>query len=284
MDSRASWPRTCRRSPTCWLALEHAADLTPAARADLKSAVRTVCRVLGMPPDAMPAHPGFLRPKLAAVAPAAHGIEVRRWANVKSLLHKALGIAGIRTMPGRYMAPHSPAWREKYQAITDRSTRLGLSRLTRFCSAQGIEPDEVNDAIASAYLKALEEESLVKDARRIWRDALTCWNRAVLEVPGWPQQTLSVPPLTQRYGLSPDCFPESFRLEVEAWLTRLAGGKFLEQLAFRPLRPATIRQPAGADPRTGLGPGRPGARPRHDHQPGRPRPPGGRDRGHALLP
>ena len=218
-----------------------------------------VCRVLGMPPDAVPAHPEFLRQKLAAVAPAASGIEVRRWANVRSLLHKALGYrrhqdhagpvhgTALPGLAGEIPGDHRPldqARAEPADPLLFGAGHRARRRERRDCF--GLPPGPGGGI-------------LVKDARAVWRNALTCWNRAVLEVPGWPQQRLAVPPLEQRYGLGPDCFPESFRLEVEAWLTRLAGGKFLEQSAFKPLRPATVRQPASANPRTGLGPGGPGA-------------------------
>ena len=39
--------------------------------------------------------------------------------------------------------------------------RTELSRLFRYCSNQGINPDDLNDDISAAYLDALETEALV---------------------------------------------------------------------------------------------------------------------------
>src|SRR5262245_45606177 len=77
------------------LAIERVPDRTSQERSDLLSAVRRVAGVLGLPPADVPAHPGFLRQRLAKVAPAAHGLGKRRWANVRSLLRQGLNIAGV---------------------------------------------------------------------------------------------------------------------------------------------------------------------------------------------
>ena len=51
--------------------------------ADLRSAVRTAARVLGLPPASVTAHPGALGQLLAGVVPAAHGLRPARWRNVR---------------------------------------------------------------------------------------------------------------------------------------------------------------------------------------------------------
>lgn len=210
----------------------------------LISAVNLAARALDLPADSVPAHSAFLGQHLAKVSPAALDVTPAHLANSKSRLRKALRLAGVDVLPGRYMAPLSPAWTALRGRIAKRSTRLGLSRLMHFSSAQGIEPDAVDDAFSERLRQALATEGLVKDPYRIWRDALTCWNRAVAEVPGWPQRLLSVPPVAQRYGLEMDTFPPSLGTEVEAlleWL-RTGGGGFLGGASFRPLRPTTLKE------------------------------------------
>jgi hypothetical protein len=78
---------------------------------DLRSAVRTVARALGRPPEAIPAHPGHLRQLLAAVTPATHGLRPARWANTRSLLGRAMRLTGTDLLPGRSTAPLTPVWR-----------------------------------------------------------------------------------------------------------------------------------------------------------------------------
>src|SRR3954452_22456705 len=88
-------------APTLAVVLARLEQADPALHrnlADLRSAVRTVAKVLGLPPEAVPAHPGFLRPRLERVVPAAHGLRPARWANVRSLLGTALRLADVELM------------------------------------------------------------------------------------------------------------------------------------------------------------------------------------------
>jgi hypothetical protein len=114
------------------LAIERVPDRTPQERSDLLSAVRRVADVLGLPPADVPAHPGFLRQRLAKVAPAAHGLGKRRWANVRSLLRQSLTVAGVHVLPNRYLAPYSPCWKALDGRIGNRSIRLGLCAADAF--------------------------------------------------------------------------------------------------------------------------------------------------------
>ena len=66
------------------------ADLTERQNQDLRSAVRTVAKVLGAEPEAIAADPALLRRRLEGISPEAFGLSRGRWANIRSLLGKAL--------------------------------------------------------------------------------------------------------------------------------------------------------------------------------------------------
>ncbi len=93
-----------------------------AGRPDLAD-LRAAARVLGLPPEAVTAHPGALGRRLAQVAPAAHGLRPARWRNVRSLLGKALRLAGADLLPGRAVDPLLPAWRALAGRLGARRTR-----------------------------------------------------------------------------------------------------------------------------------------------------------------
>ncbi|MBV8704760.1 MAG: hypothetical protein JO118_13740, partial [Acetobacteraceae bacterium] len=59
-------------------------------RRDLASAVRRVAALLGAPPEDLPAALGALRPRLNRVLPAAHGLSLKTWHNVRSNLAAAI--------------------------------------------------------------------------------------------------------------------------------------------------------------------------------------------------
>ena len=221
--------------------LDELSELTIPTRQDLSSAVNKVAMVLGLPVGDIPASPGFLRQRLAKVGPVAHGISKARWANIRSLLLRALRLANVTVLPNRDMAPLTPAWKELDRKIKDhRSIRLGLSRVMHFASAQGAGPDQLDDTFMADYRRALEEESIVKEPARLWRNAIGFWNRATQEIDGWPRQRLTVPERPGRYWLRWDELPETLRLDAEAWLTRAAGSGLLEDADRRPLKPATL--------------------------------------------
>ena len=55
--------------------LDRCPDLSPRQRADLRSAVISVARVLDLPLAGTPARLDLLRPQLSQVLPAAHGLD-----------------------------------------------------------------------------------------------------------------------------------------------------------------------------------------------------------------
>ena len=79
----------------------------PATAADprrcgaMVSAIRTVCRVLGHTPHELPADLALLNRLMRKALPAAARVKPRRWANVRSLLLRALALTGTSIMPGR---------------------------------------------------------------------------------------------------------------------------------------------------------------------------------------
>src|SRR5215468_6772181 len=108
-------------------------------RQNWKWALRTVARVAGADPRAVPAHPEFLRALFKKAAPAALGIGQRGWNNARSLCGKALEWAGLASMPAHYQTAFAPEWQELWDALPPgkNSLRMQLSRLFHFCSAQG---------------------------------------------------------------------------------------------------------------------------------------------------
>lgn len=163
------------------------------------TAIRTVAKAIGLPLSAIPAHPGFLRMKIADVAPARVGLRKGSWSNAKSLLGKVLREQGVDVMPGRYLAPMSAEWRRLYERLPDRGHKISMSRLFRFFSTQDLAPNDVTEASFEIFGSALREESLVKKPHVVERDARTFWNKAAAGIPGWPPITVEIAERRVRY-------------------------------------------------------------------------------------
>ena len=86
------------------------------------------------------------------------GINRGSWRNVKSLVSKALALAGIAIASGRAKAALMPEW-EVLLREAPAPGRYRLSRLARYCSVRGIGPAAVNDQVMAGFAQALLQGS-----------------------------------------------------------------------------------------------------------------------------
>ena len=211
-------------------------------RRNLLSSIRTFARLLGLDLSAMPAHPGYMRGMIKRFHPKQTNTSKKRWQNIKADITFALRHVGLTRLPGRYVAPLSPPWNELYQRLPDVPLKRGLSRFVRYCGANGIAPQEVDDTVADAFLEALVAKSFVARPEKVHQATCRLWNRAAEKVTGWPGTLLTVPDRRKTYTLPWSAFPQALRDEVDAWLARLLGeDPFAENAPSRPARPATIK-------------------------------------------
>jgi integrase len=219
-------------------AVEIAADLAPRRRQDLASAVPRTATLLDRPLEQVPAHPRLLVARLGEIAPAAHGLSRGRWNNLRSLLGKALAL--VQPMaPGRHLSLLSPAWKVLFATIPDRGQRARLSRPAHHCSAEGVDPDAVDDAVMARYGAGLNNSLLRAPATQL-RDTRGAWNRLCREMSDGPARPVSVEPSRTSYVLPWGAFSPSLEQDARAWLDRLAGRDLLDETPFRPVRLSTI--------------------------------------------
>jgi hypothetical protein len=115
-------------------------EIADRQKQDLRSAVNTVAKVLGADPAAVAADPILLRRRLEQISPKALGLSQGRWANVRSLLGKALALARPM-LPGRSLEPLMPEW-EALAAQAPFNRRVRLLPLLRFLSGHSIGPKQ----------------------------------------------------------------------------------------------------------------------------------------------
>jgi len=216
------------------------ASLTPRQRQETCSALRTVGRASGRRLEEIQANPRQLRERLVTLTPTMAGVSAGRWANIVSLVRGALKLAGLTTILGRSTDPLAPEWRDLFRHLNDRRLREGLSRFGRYCGKLGINPSEITDAVATSFLAALENDSLIRNPRQVHRTMCVVWNRAAQTIAAWPPSQLNIPQYRQTYSLPWEVFPSSLRDEIAAYFERLSGKDLLAEFDFRPLRPASI--------------------------------------------
>src|SRR5258705_10748957 len=107
----------------------------------------------GTTPASVRAEPAVLKDMLSRIRPAAHGVSVKSYSNLRSLLAAALQLAGVIDPSGRGRAKRHPEWGPLLEAIAD-NQRLsnGLAAFANRCAGQGISPREVDDTVVQGFL------------------------------------------------------------------------------------------------------------------------------------
>lgn len=218
-----------------------AADaLSPQRRRDVASALRCLAKAVRMPPESLIAEPAALRIKLKDFTPAMAGLTPGRWRNIWSLTGFALMQAGLCVVPDRATHPPSPAWQTCLRALTTEQARYILGRFARYCTAQGIEPVQVDQAVLTTFLDDLTTRSLASEPARTHRDTIVHWNRAAASVPDWPRTALPLPDNRKHYAQPWEVFPASLKQDFDAWLHWLSSPDLTLDRDFIPLRPTSI--------------------------------------------
>ncbi len=213
-------------------------DIGLRRRQEMASAVRVMSRLLGQPATDIPADPRLLRGRIAQITATGAGLSAARWRNVKSLFNAALTITGASTMGRRSTAALQPEWRDLLARISDRYDRAKLSKLARFCSLRALTPEQVDDAVLTAFGEMLVR-SAVERPKQVHRDACLTWNRMVDQINGWPAMRLTVPNNARTYAMPLEAFPRSFGSDLQAYLDRQAGKDLFGDDPC--IRPATLR-------------------------------------------
>jgi integrase len=192
-------------------------DLPPIKRRDLISALNTVARLQGMPPDAVMLTPAGLRPGLLSLSAAAAGVGVGRMRNLLSHLRFVLRRLGCID---RADMPLLPAW-DSLLAPLDARQRASVIALARFCSARDILPEAVDACLMLAFRDWLERRTLTPNPTKLAGNTRGAWNRFTTRIPGWPARKIERSGDTHQFILPLDRFTPAFQQDVAAFEARL---------------------------------------------------------------
>jgi integrase len=203
-------------------------DLSPTVKRDMASAIRKIGVLLGRNLQEIPADPARLNARFQLIVPSVHGISQQRWANVRSLTLKAIGLVRP-VMPGRRLNTMSSAWQVLLDRVEGQSARFRLGPLCRFLSEEGIEPEAVTTDDLLGYRDRLLNESIRSKPELTWDSLLWQWNKAVREIEGFPQVIIERAQRRERKTLDETEFLPSLLADRDAWLDRLQGESLLDE-------------------------------------------------------
>jgi integrase len=223
-------------------ALELNSDLGPTRVRDLRSAVKRVAVLLGQEPAALRLDLPEISTRLAEINPVAAGMTAKRFTNIRSDFIAAVKASGVTSIKGDAKAPLSPAWVELFRRLSGRRAHLGLSRLARYASSQGIEPKDVNDQTIDKFMVSVREGSLHRKPDVLHRQVTQIWNEATQDT------KLGFRPVTvPSFRGAPKrvdwkLLSESFRMDVDKYLAWCAvSDPFATDARSRPISAGTLR-------------------------------------------
>lgn len=209
--------------------------------ADMRSAARTVGKVLALQLQQVPTDPAQLGPMLDGACPMAAGVTKARWNRVKSLTLSALAATGSEVLPGRDLQGYSPLWKALHDQLPDKRSKVGLSRLFSFFSRKGINPKDVTAEHLEAFGEVLKARNLRSNPVQTYRSTIRIWNAVSASVPGWPKVTVKLEPDRRRYALPPDAFPASFWADVGQFHQNSSDPDPFSDTYSPPVRPSTVK-------------------------------------------
>ena len=222
-------------------AIAQAAELPELKRRHWICSVRQIARWLDRPAALIPARVGAVEARLRQIHHARVGTTLKTLAN-----HKANGRAALRWFAKQHNIPQhgmvlSSDW-VAFRSEIGESARNRLSNFIRYCSARGIEPNRVCDAVFDEYWHYRTEitglasdDSARRHIARKWNACMAAGYKAAL-------QRLSEPPVQPRAGPAWDDFPDGLRKDVDAYFAGLTEPhRGFRGRRNRPCQPSTIR-------------------------------------------
>jgi len=225
------------------VAIEDAPNLAKGQRRHWTCSLRITAKGLGRPLELIPARWTAVRIPISHLHHALMGVTAKTLANHKANVRAALSwFAKEENVPSRG-APLSPGWAILLQGITHRRTRALLWSPTRFWSARGIMPEEVDETALDACMAYRAASTALKADAAARRRIAQAWNGCIGIVPGWPSQRLvEPPPKSSLAGPAFEEFLAGLRRDIETYLTGLTqirrppGGR-----RRAPCKPSTIK-------------------------------------------
>jgi integrase len=237
-------PRSRISLASCINQLRGHTDLPAPRKRDLVSALLRLSAILDRAPEALPADPVWLQPRLSKIQPAAIGLKQKSWTNILSNAKAAFKVLGIVPRSHR-LADLSPLWAPLWQRVLQSGNirvSRSLGRFVRCMDNLAISPDRVDLEAALLYKRALEEAELHDTPVESMYQAIRGWNRAVRDLPWWPGKVIEPPTRRKTYVIDPASFPEAFRQDVARFRKRMEAPDLLDPDApAAPLRPATVK-------------------------------------------
>jgi integrase len=216
-------------------AIEAAAELPEDKRRHWVCSLRQIAKWLDRPVETIAARLTSIALAMNQLHHARLGVTAKTLANHRSNVRVALRWFGTeKGVPTRGM-PLTAEWAVLQTLVKDKGQRARLSGLMRFCSAKGIAPTAVDDAVIENLLRYRAQTTELATGVAAQRSIARTWNANVGKTEGWPPQRLTEPPLKAAEGPTWENYPDGLRSDVDNYLAGLS--KFRKGMTGKRIRP-----------------------------------------------
>ena len=216
-------------------------DLSEQLKRHWTTSLRQFAKATDRPLKVIPARYSAVRNDLANWHHAPSELTPKTVMNHRSNTKRALLYLSQEKGIPEYGAPLTPEWEELRAQINDSLIRSRLSSFIRYCSANTISPQEVDETVVDKFVEYRNRCS--KPADDAFRRLLArAWNANIKSIPGWPKRRLMEPPIKSAVEVEWEEFPKGLQRDVDKYLKGLTQiRKSRTGRHIKPLRPATIR-------------------------------------------
>jgi integrase len=204
------------------------------------TSLRQFAKAADRPLEVIPARYSAVRNDLAKWHHAPSGLSPKTVMNHRSNVKRALLYLSQEKGIPEHGAALTAAWEALRAQVSDRLIRSRLSSFIRYCSANKISPQEVDDSVVDKFVEYRSRCS--KPADDAFRRLLArAWNANIKNIPGWPKRRLAEPAIKSTVDIEWEEFPKGLRRDVDKYLEGLTKVRKYSGRHIKPLRASTIR-------------------------------------------
>jgi integrase len=215
-----------------------AGEIGEAVLRDARSGILSFSRAVGKPPARLKADIVELLDRMDGNTATRAGFMPRTWSNTKSLLRRALNLAGNPTKAARRDRPLAPAWDLLLGGGSDKDVQTRLRPLAGYCSDRQIEPIEVDEAVLEAYAAEVRRIARSRNPADAVQKMRRCWNKLVDIYPTELSFRALVVDRRKRIATPIEAMPASFRAEMALLRKARSAETFEEIFRCKPLKHA----------------------------------------------
>jgi integrase len=197
--------------------------LSDVRRSNLASSLRTISRIIGMPPETIALEPAALSAAVTGQPSQAFGLSPKRHQNVVTDLRCAMRLIGLILPRPQKTEPERP-WRAVLDLTRNDLGRIRLRKFAAFCEKQQVLPGEVTEETFEHFAEHRGATEIVSRRKVDTSHLIRVWNGLVAAHPNLALPHLQLGPRSMNYTFPEHSFAGSFIDDLDNWCKAASRG------------------------------------------------------------